>query len=226
MARKPSRVAERALELRTLLRRKASSFSMLADYLFFRCVWDSMYIREWWDAPKVKDWWQQTKVCWSLRPQNYLENLRMKMSSFWLLHTHLQPKIQKKDTPLRKAVPSDARLAIFLWRMANSTSCRVLGQIFGVGKATVSQIVIDITYAMCATFKFLPETPVEQLAIETIRKHALRGMPNMISTQSFPSLSRRQTPSMRMLFLFQWKTQLADVRNVNSWGFIFFQGCQ
>jgi len=73
---------------------------------------------------------------------------RMSRASFYRLHSLLQPYIEKQTTRFRKPIPSERRLAIFLYHVANGSSYLVLEDQFGCGKSTISKIVREVTKAV------------------------------------------------------------------------------
>jgi hypothetical protein len=73
----------------------------------------------------------------------------MSRDSFDNLHQILQPHIQRQDTNFRKAVPSKLRLAIFLYHISLGTCYRGLSHQFGVGRATVCNIIRQVAEPIC-----------------------------------------------------------------------------
>ena len=72
----------------------------------------------------------------------------MSRSSFRKLHALLQPHIQKQQTHLRLTIPSEHRLAIFLYHVAQGDGYTSLMDQFGVGKSTISYIIGDVSKAI------------------------------------------------------------------------------
>src|SRR5579859_2878075 len=72
----------------------------------------------------------------------------MSRRSFFKLHSILQPHIQKQQTHLRPTVPSDLRLAIFLYHIAQGAGYLVVSDSFAVGRSTVSKIVGEVARAI------------------------------------------------------------------------------
>jgi hypothetical protein len=72
----------------------------------------------------------------------------MSRNSFFSLHARLQPYIQKKQTHLRPTIPSEHRLAVFLYHIAHGNGYTSITDLFGVGKSTVSNIIGDVSKAI------------------------------------------------------------------------------
>ena len=72
----------------------------------------------------------------------------MSRASFRKLHALLQLHIQKQQTHLRLTIPSEHRLAIFLYHVAQGDGYTSLMDQFGVGKSTISYIIRDVSKAI------------------------------------------------------------------------------
>ena len=57
--------------------------------------------------------------------------------------------IEKSDTPLRMAIPLDKRVAIALYALGSSAEYRTVSSLFGVGRSTVGEIVLEFCEAIC-----------------------------------------------------------------------------
>lgn len=57
------------------------------------------------------------------------------------LCNQLQPRLKHADTHMRKAIPTEQRLAITLWSLATPAEYRTIAHLFGVGRSTVCMIV-------------------------------------------------------------------------------------
>jgi hypothetical protein len=72
----------------------------------------------------------------------------MSRKSFFSLHALLQPYIEKQQTHFRPTIPSEHRLAIFLYHITQGNSYSSITDQFGVGKSTVSNIIRDVSKAI------------------------------------------------------------------------------
>lgn len=57
--------------------------------------------------------------------------------------------LTRKDTFWRLSIPLEKRLAIALYTLGSSSEYRTIGSLFGVGRTTVGEIVIDVCSAIC-----------------------------------------------------------------------------
>ena len=72
----------------------------------------------------------------------------MSQNTFQYLCNELQATIERQDTRLRKAVPTDKRVVITLWFLATGADFRTIARLFGVSKSTVSLVVKDVSSAI------------------------------------------------------------------------------
>ena len=86
----------------------------------------------------------------------------MSRKSFFSLHALLQSHIQKQQTPLCSTIPSEHRLAIFLYHVIQGDGYTSILDQFSVGKSTVSNIIGDVSKAYCTAIEW---------AIYTILQH-------------------------------------------------------
>lgn len=71
----------------------------------------------------------------------FKENFRMTLPIFNLLCDKLSC-LQKEDTVLRKAISLKKRIAIAIYALGSSAEYRSIGNLFGVGRTTVGEILI------------------------------------------------------------------------------------
>jgi hypothetical protein len=71
------------------------------------------------------------------------DNLRMSRQTFESLCTELRPYLQRNDTNFRLAVTVEARVAVTIWRLATNSKYRTIAELFGLGRSTVGEIVMD-----------------------------------------------------------------------------------
>ena len=76
-----------------------------------------------------EDWWR--------------ENLRMSQVTFQIICTQLKPHIQRRITKFRQPVSVEERVAVTIWRLATNIEYRTIGALFGLGRSTVGEIVLD-----------------------------------------------------------------------------------
>ena len=57
--------------------------------------------------------------------------------------------IEKLDANMRFCIPFDKRVAIALFALGSAAEYRTVCSLFGVGRSTVGEIVIDFCHAVC-----------------------------------------------------------------------------
>ena len=97
---------------------------------------------------------------------DWVGNLRMSKVTFQKLCEELAPFIERRDTNYRKAISLRERVAITLYRLADTASYRTVSNLFGVGKSTVCQIVLEVcTCIVEVLFKRLCSFRLVRIAI-------------------------------------------------------------
>ncbi|XP_074832165.1 uncharacterized protein LOC142001129 [Carettochelys insculpta] len=77
-------------------------------------------------------------------------NFRMSQQTFMELCQWLTPALRHHDTQMRHALPVEKRVTIAVWKLATPDSYRSMGQQFGVGKATVRAVLMEVVRALNA----------------------------------------------------------------------------
>ena len=72
--------------------------------------------------------------------RDWVKKFRMSHSIFAYLCSELWSSIERKDTLMRKAIPTDVRVAMAIWFLATGADYRTIGHLFGVSKATVFSV--------------------------------------------------------------------------------------
>ena len=104
-------------------------------------------IRTVWSKERSSYWWEQI-VCQTFTSRDWLENFRMSHATFVYLCNELRSAIEKDDTAMRKAVPTEQRIAITLWFLATNADYRTIGHLFGVARSTVCVVTKDVCAAI------------------------------------------------------------------------------
>ena len=100
-----------------------------------------------WTKERSCHWWEHIVKC-TFMPKDWLENFRISQSTFVYLCDQLKSSIEKNDTAMRKAIPTDMRVAIAIWFLATGADYRTIGHLFGVSKSTVCLVVKDLCSAI------------------------------------------------------------------------------
>ena len=104
----------------SLSKRKRRYWMMYYNQLYFETLWNQRR------NDVVKEIWKR--------------DYRMSVETFEEILNMTNLALRCDDTNMRRAVPVEKRLAIFLWRLATGNSYRSIGKLFGVGKSTVIKI--------------------------------------------------------------------------------------
>ena len=72
----------------------------------------------------------------------------MSQCTFSYLCDELRSSIEKNDTEMRKAIPTDMRVALTLWFLATGADYRTIGHLFGVSKSTVCLVSKEVSSAI------------------------------------------------------------------------------
>jgi hypothetical protein len=138
--------------------------------------------REWYILPRSVHW------AWGIFQEDHFtegqfrNTFRMTRETFWELHKLLAPHIGKRVTNFRQPIPSDRRLAIFLYYVAHGASYIVLTNQFGCGKSTVCGIISDIVHAILQHLsQHYVKFPTIDGALRTIDYwRSLTGIPGVV----------------------------------------------
>ena len=106
-----------------------------------------------WMKERSGHWWDRI-VNDSFTAQDWLDNFRVSRSTFLYLCNKLKPSISKQDTIMRKAIPTEKRVALTLWFLATGSEYRTIGHLFGVAKSTVCMITKEV--CSCVVTELLP----------------------------------------------------------------------
>src|SRR5438876_3950240 len=113
-------------------RRRNRDSSIISIFLLVNVIRKE---REWYILPRSTHW---VEVCLFssefFSDAQFKESFRMSKTSFYTLHGLLHPFIEKKSTRFREPVPSDHRLAIFLYHVTLSATFLMISNQFACGK--------------------------------------------------------------------------------------------
>lgn len=76
----------------------------------------------------------------------------MRRDSFKRLVLKLR-NLERMDTNMRKSIPLEKRIAICLYALRSSSEYRTVANLFGVGRTTVGQIVLEFCEEIYSTLK-------------------------------------------------------------------------
>ncbi|XP_036340033.1 putative nuclease HARBI1 [Rhagoletis pomonella] len=81
----------------------------------------------------------------------FKENFRVKRNAFRIICEKVRG-IEKVDINMRPYIPLHKRVAISLFALGSAAEYRTVASLFGVGRSTVGEIVLDFCQAVCENF--------------------------------------------------------------------------
>lgn len=94
------------------------------------------------------------------------ENLRMSKETFKTLCDLLRPHIERQTTQFREPISVEARVAVTVWKLATNVEYRTIAELFGLGRSTVGEIVLDtcdaVTKFLLPQYVHIPQDAVLQ----------------------------------------------------------------
>ena len=79
------------------------------------------------------------------------QNLRMTRDTLTILCNELRQHIQKQSTNMRSPVSVEEKVAVTVWKLATNVEYRTLASVFGLGRSTVGEIVLETCEVMTKT---------------------------------------------------------------------------
>ena len=218
LLKRKRRAAERLERVRQERRRRRRAFlrRQAMERLMFVALMTLSYCnlspeRMIWTKERSSHWWEHV-VKSTFTQQDWLQNFRMSQCTFMYLCDELRSSIEKSDTDMRRAVPTDMRVAITLWFLATGVDYRTISHLFGVSKSTVCLVSKDVCSAIVKSL--LPRYltfPTGTALREIVDgfKHNL-GFPQCAGAVDGSIISPRECP--------------ADYYNRKGWHSIILQG--
>ncbi len=171
-------------------------------------------VRMLWAKERSSNWWEQV-VNSAFTPRDWLENFRTSRETFFYLCDKLRTTIGKKDTIMRRAVPTEQRVALTLWFLATGADYRTIGHLFGVSKSTVCLVTKDVCASIVGLL--LPEyirVPVGAALKEVVEgfknSHGFPQCAGAVDGTHIPIVSPEEYP--------------ADYYNRKGWHSVLMQG--
>lgn len=140
---------ERGRHRRAFVRRQAMERFMFVVLMSVTCC-NLSPERMIWTKERSSYWWEHI-VKTTFTPQDWLENFRMSQCTFMYVCDQLRASIEKRDTEMRKAVPTDVRVALTLWYLATGADYRTISHLFGVSKTLVCLVTKDVCSTIVET---------------------------------------------------------------------------
>ena len=103
-------------------------------------------LREVWMHPHSFAWFDMVEA--SFPDELWYSNFRVTRGTFTYIHHEIGEEICRQDTPMRKAVTPNRRLAIALYYLASTAEYRTIGNLFGVSVAFVCTWIKEVCEAI------------------------------------------------------------------------------
>lgn len=100
-----------------------------------------MVQRNIWVRERCQLWWEK---CAFFTENEWFCNFRVQRQTFHYICDLLRPRLYRKSTQLRAAIPVEKRVALALYWFATGDCFRTIGHLFGVSKAIVWQCVHEV----------------------------------------------------------------------------------
>lgn len=139
---------------------------------------DELYIMEraFWVQPGRSEWWEKVVLPhWD--DTLWQENFRMSRQTFMELCDMLRPVLERQTTNMRAPISVEKQLAIAIWKLATPDSYRSVAECFGVGRSTVSRIVMEVCQALYDVYHHVVQLSRPQ---EVMKGFALKGFPHCL----------------------------------------------
>ncbi|XP_060095227.1 uncharacterized protein LOC132572328 [Heteronotia binoei] len=139
---------------------------------------DELYIMEraFWVQPGRSEWWEKVVLPHWDDPL-WQENFRMSRQTFMELCAMLRPVLERQTTNMRAPITVEKQLAIAVWKLATPDSYRSVAECFGVGRSTVSRIVMEVCQALYDVYHHVVHLTRPH---EVIKGFAAKGFPHCI----------------------------------------------
>ncbi|XP_061475068.1 uncharacterized protein LOC133380896 isoform X2 [Rhineura floridana] len=139
---------------------------------------DELYIMEraFWVQPGRSEWWEKVVLPHWDDPL-WQENFRMSRQTFMELCDMLRPVLERQTTNMRAPITVEKQLAIAIWKLATPDSYRSVAECFGVGRSTVSRIVMEVCQALYDVYHHVVHLTGSQ---EVMKGFAAKGFPHCI----------------------------------------------
>lgn len=144
--------------------------------------------------------------------EDFKNAFRVDRSTFHFLLKRLK-SLQRMDTTWRFSIPLQKRIAISLYTLGSSAEYRTVGSLFGVGRTTVGQLVLEFCRELWNIFQkdFLNVYPPTQEKVEEI----VRGFEHLGFPQCFGAIDGSH------IEVNPPKDEAVDYYNYKGWHSIF-----
>ena len=133
-----------------------------------------------WCKPRSHEWWSGV-TSGLYGDMWWRENLRTSHDTFEILCNELRPYLKRQTTRFREPVSVEARVAVTVWRFATNVEYRTIAALFGLGRSTACELVIDtcevITHHLLPKYVCVPKNDRLREIVEGFKQ---RGFPQAV----------------------------------------------
>lgn len=137
----------------------ATSFVLAAAV----CETSHAIFRERWSYQRNENWFEDTLP--NLGEANFKQAFRVSQTTFRYIVESCRPVLERQDTTMRKAISTEKRVAIGLYKLCSTAEDRTVAHLFGQGRSTVNTI-----------FRQFVRAVIEMLEAEWIRMVSRKDM--------------------------------------------------
>ncbi|CAC5368938.1 unnamed protein product [Mytilus coruscus] len=95
-----------------------------------------------WSKPRSRNWWDC--IVPGFTDEEWIQNFRINKETFDFLKENLHDTLVKCDTPFRKALTVDLKIASTLWKLASNCEYRTVAHLFGIARSTPCSVFHDV----------------------------------------------------------------------------------
>ncbi|CAC5361764.1 unnamed protein product [Mytilus coruscus] len=95
-----------------------------------------------WSKPRSRNWWDC--IVPGFTDAEWIQNFRINKETFDFLKENLHDTLVKCDTPFRKALTVDLKIASTLWQLASNCEYRTVAHLFGIARSTACSAFHDV----------------------------------------------------------------------------------
>ncbi|CAC5413613.1 unnamed protein product [Mytilus coruscus] len=102
-----------------------------------------------WSKPRSRNWWDC--IVLGFTDEEWIQNFRINKETFYFLRENLHDTLVKCDTPFRKALTVDLKIASTLWKLASNCEYRTVAHLFGIARSTACSAFHDMVTSINET---------------------------------------------------------------------------
>lgn len=89
----------------------------------------------------------------TFKDADWVRNFRVSRDTFSYLCEQLRPSLAKRSTNMREPISVEMRVGISLWALGTTSDMRTIGELMGVSKSSVSNVLFDVVTAIVQHLK-------------------------------------------------------------------------